>query len=231
MKFSSKRFSEEEIQIYRLIKQGEHQQLDFKHEIDDARKIARAMAAFANSSGGTLLIGVKDNGSIVGIKTDEELYMLQAAAEYYSKPKISYKVEVIEIENKTILKVSIPASKTLPHFVKNESGKWQAYYRVDDKNILLNHLAIQILKNTHKQQRKRHVLSKNELKIIATFKENNIQNIKNIEEKSLLPYSIIQNTLIKLVQLNILTYKITISGISFELNKNSFSDNYSLEDK
>ncbi len=231
MKFSTKRLSEEEINIYRLIKQGEHQQLDFKHKIDDARKLARAMSAFANSCGGTLLIGVKDNGSIVGIKSDEELYMLQSAAEYYSKPKISYKVEIIEIENKTILKVSIPVSKKLPHFVKNENGQWQAYYRVDDKNILLNQLAVQILKNVHKNRRRQHILRSYELKIISLFNEHSILNIKNIEEKTLLPFSIIQKSLIKLIQLNILIYQITINGIWFKLNKNHFPKHYSLDDK
>ena len=59
----------EEFNIYKRISEGEGQQLDFKFAITDSKKIARSMAAFANSDGGVLLIGVKDNGKIVGIKT------------------------------------------------------------------------------------------------------------------------------------------------------------------
>ena len=45
--------------IKNLISQGEHQQLDFKYEISDSKKIARSLVAFANTDGGKLLIGVK----------------------------------------------------------------------------------------------------------------------------------------------------------------------------
>lgn len=50
--------------IQDLILEGEHEHQDFKYQITDARKIARSIAAFANNSGGHLLIGVKDNGNI-----------------------------------------------------------------------------------------------------------------------------------------------------------------------
>ena len=63
--------------IYKLIAQGEHQQQDFKFCINDSRKIARSLVAFANTDGGRLLIGVKDNGKIIGVRSDEEYYMLQ----------------------------------------------------------------------------------------------------------------------------------------------------------
>ena len=66
--------------IHSLIAEGEHQQQDFKFEISDARKIAKSLSAFANTEGGRLLIGVKDNGKIAGIRSDEEKYMMEAAA-------------------------------------------------------------------------------------------------------------------------------------------------------
>ena len=58
--------------IEELIAQGEHQQLDFKFEVSDSKKIARTLSAFANTDGGRLLIGVKDNGAIAGVRSDEE---------------------------------------------------------------------------------------------------------------------------------------------------------------
>ena len=66
--------------IYALIAEGEHQQQDFKFEISDARKIAKTLSAFSNTDGGRLLIGVKDNGKIAGVRSDEEQYMIEAAA-------------------------------------------------------------------------------------------------------------------------------------------------------
>ena len=75
--------------IQKLIAQGEHQRLDFKFEISDARKIARSMVAFANTDGGTLLVGVKDNGAIAGVRS-EEVYMVDAAAGLYCKPEVKF---------------------------------------------------------------------------------------------------------------------------------------------
>ena len=51
-----------------LIAEGEHQELDFKFEISDARKIAKTLSAFYNTHGGRLLIGVKDNRRIAGVR-------------------------------------------------------------------------------------------------------------------------------------------------------------------
>ena len=47
--------------VQQMIEEGEQTQ-DFKMRIDDAAKIARTLVAFANTDGGRLLIGVKDNG-------------------------------------------------------------------------------------------------------------------------------------------------------------------------
>ncbi|MDY2810620.1 MAG: ATP-binding protein, partial [Candidatus Faecousia sp.] len=65
--------------IHRLIEEGEHEHQDFKFQISDARKIARSLSAFANNDGGRLLIGVKDNGVVAGVRSEEDIYMIEAA--------------------------------------------------------------------------------------------------------------------------------------------------------
>ena len=72
--------------IQNLILEGEHEHQDFKYQISDARKIARSISAFANNSGGRLLVGVKDNGNIAGVSSDEEIYMIEQAAQMYCQP-------------------------------------------------------------------------------------------------------------------------------------------------
>jgi predicted HTH transcriptional regulator len=58
--------------LRKLISEGEGQKLDFKYCISDSKKIARTLSAFANTDGGKLLIGVRDNRSIAGVRSDEE---------------------------------------------------------------------------------------------------------------------------------------------------------------
>ncbi|NCB09310.1 MAG: ATP-binding protein, partial [Bacteroidia bacterium] len=88
--------------LYKLIEEGEHQQQDFKYCINDSKKIAKSLVAFANTDGGRLLIGVKDNGKIAGVRTDEEFYMVEAAAKIYSKPPVHFSTKQWLVEGKTV---------------------------------------------------------------------------------------------------------------------------------
>src|SRR6056297_1229946 len=121
--------------LQKLIDEGEHQQQDFKYCINDSKKIAKSLVAFANTDGGRLLIGVKDNGKIVGISTDEEFYMVEAAAKIYSSPPVNFSTKQWHSEGKTVLEISVEPSTERPHYAKDHSGKWLAYIRKKDENI------------------------------------------------------------------------------------------------
>ena len=54
--------------IRNLISEGEHQQQDFKYRVSDAMKLAKSVSAFANTDGGRLLIGVRDDGNMSGVR-------------------------------------------------------------------------------------------------------------------------------------------------------------------
>jgi len=133
--------------LYKLIKEGEHQQQDFKYCINDSKKIAKSLVAFANTDGGRLLVGVKDNGRIAGIRTDEEFYMVEAAAKIYSNPPINFSTQQWQVEGKTVLEIQIEPSTTKPHYAKDETGKWLAYIRVNDENFLAHKIQLNLWKN------------------------------------------------------------------------------------
>lgn len=122
--------------IHALIAEGEHQQQDFKFEISDARKIAKTLSAFANTTGGRLLIGVKDNGKIAGVRSDEEQYMIEAAAQLYCRPEINFSMQTYKVEGRSILVVQIDENEQKPVYAKDETGRYLAYIRIKDENIL-----------------------------------------------------------------------------------------------
>jgi len=127
--------------IFNLIRQGEHQQLDFKHSISDSKKIARSLAAFANTDGGKLLVGVRDNGSLAGVRSDEEFYMVQAAADLYCKPPIEFETKVWELSGKTILEITVPKiSKDKLITAPDKNGIEKVFIRVNDENIIVNNI-------------------------------------------------------------------------------------------
>ena len=132
--------------IQKLIAQGEHQQLDFKFEISSARKIARTFSAFANTDGGTLLIGVKDNGAIAGVRSEEEKFMADSAASLFCNPPVQFTSKEWVINDKVILEITIPKGEAGPYFAKNDEDLWRIYIRVKDQNILANKILANALK-------------------------------------------------------------------------------------
>ena len=142
----------DKLYLQQLIEEGEHQQQDFKFEISDARKIARSLSAFANTDGGRLLIGVKDNGRIAGVRSEEEVYMIEAAAQLYCLPQVAIEMHTYTIEGKTVLIAEIPKAVEKPVQAQVAPGKYMAYVRIADENILATavHLAVWRQKNSPK---------------------------------------------------------------------------------
>ena len=133
--------------IRSLISEGEHEQLDFKFEITDARRIARSLVAFANTRGGRLLIGVKDNGAIAGMRSDEEFYMVESAAKMYCKPEVDFSLREWTVNGKKVLEIIIEPSLGKPHYAATKEGKWLVYIRVADQNLLANRVLLKVWKN------------------------------------------------------------------------------------
>ncbi len=138
--------SSDQKQLRTLIAQGEHERLDFKFEISDARKIARTLSAFSNTAGGRLLIGVKDNRRISGVKSDEEYYMVESAASLNCKPEVQFKSRNYSIEGKSVLEIYIPQVDNKPVYARDEENRWLAYMRVADQNILAGIVQLQVWK-------------------------------------------------------------------------------------
>ncbi len=136
--------------IHNLISKGEGLNLDFKYCISDPQKIARTLSAFSNSAGGKLLIGVRDNGSLAGVRSDEEYYMIDAAAKLHCDPEVSFRTRTHTINGKTILEVEVPKSAILPVRAKDEHGRWKAYFRQNDQNFMADRVILQVWRRSGK---------------------------------------------------------------------------------
>jgi len=136
--------------IRELIAEGENQRLDFKYCVSDSRKIARTLSAFANTDGGRLLIGVRDNGSIAGIRSDEEIYMVDTAAQLFCRPVVEYSVRQHTTGGKTILEVMVVRGSERPYQAMNEDGRWISWFRHLDQNLAANRVLLQVWRKEKK---------------------------------------------------------------------------------
>ncbi|UKJ06346.1 helix-turn-helix domain-containing protein [Solitalea lacus] len=132
--------------LKRLILEGESATLDFKKTITSCEKIAKTMVSFANTRGGKLLIGVADNGSIKGVKSeDEERYMITQAAHIYCRPQLEPIFEEVIIDDKIVLVVEIKESDVKPHYALGEDNKWWVYIRIKDHSVLASKIVVDVL--------------------------------------------------------------------------------------
>ncbi len=133
-----------------LIKEGEHQQQDFKYRVSDARKLARSVSAFANTDGGRLLIGVRDDGHLSGVRSEEEIFMMHQAAYKYCKPEPSIKFDTYHVDGRTIVIATVPPSDKKPVCAEDEDGKSRAYIRIADENIVASPVHLALWRETQK---------------------------------------------------------------------------------
>jgi predicted HTH transcriptional regulator len=122
--------------IHELIRAGESESVDFKQTIT-AIKIARTLVAFANTKGGKILIGVKDDKTIVGIDPEEELFVIEQAVQKHTSPPITFSYTTYEYHDKNILVIEVQESLKKPHFAIDELKQPHVYMRVKDKNYML----------------------------------------------------------------------------------------------
>ena len=135
-----------------LIREGEHQQQDFKYRVSDALKLAKSVSAFANTDGGRQLIGIRDDGNMSGVRDEEEIYMMHQAAYRYCHPEASIKFDTYHVDGRTIVVATVPPSDRRPICVLSDEDKPRAYIRIADENIVASpvHLAIwRELQNQH----------------------------------------------------------------------------------
>lgn len=136
--------------IKKMIIEGEGVTLDFKKTITSCEKIAKTLVAFANNKGGRLLIGVLDDGTIKGVKSeDEEKYMITRAATFFCRPALEPFFEEIYIDMKLVLVAEIKPSDLKPHYSLGEDGKWWVYIRTNDKSMLASKIVVDVLKRSN----------------------------------------------------------------------------------
>lgn len=169
--------------IKKLIFEGEGVTLDFKKTITSCEKIARTMVSFANNKGGKLLIGVLDDGTIKGVKSeDEERYMITRAAHMFIRPALEPIFEEIYVDDKLVLVVDTLPSDLKPHYALADDGKWWAYVRVKDKSVLASKIVLEVLKRSSNDQGVLIEYSDNEKTLLSYLAKTNRITIKECSE-------------------------------------------------
>ncbi len=207
-------------ELYKAIDEGEHQRQDFKFRVDSARKIAITLAAFANTDGGRLLIGVKDNGRVSGIDPEEEFYMIDGAATLYCQPQVRFTAKVYENEeSKKVLEIEIAPSLQAPHYAKTEDDKWKVYIRQDDENFAANRVIITYLQNKQPASLKKNLVAygPEERTLFNLLSKHPEMSISGFKKEANISIEEAERIVVLFLQWEIISYRATDKGIRFFL--------------
>jgi predicted HTH transcriptional regulator len=204
--------------LKKLIAQGEHQQLDFKFEISDSKKIARSLSAFANTDGGRLLIGVKDNGHIAGIRSEEEYYMLEAASQMYCKPNISLENIKWRENGMAVLEVIVPKGQSGNiYYAPDVNNNWKAYIRVGDQNLLANSVLLKVWKKKVKDKGTIIKYSDKEKWLMEYLNKNQAITFSKFCKLAKIPWFKAERILVNLVYFDIIDIDFTGQFVVYKL--------------
>ena len=195
-----------------LIREGEHQQQDFKYRVSDACKLAKSVSAFANTDGGRLLIGVRDDGNMSGVRDEEEIYMMHQAAFRYCQPEASIKFDTYYVcpadsrKSRTIVVATVSPSDRRPICAIDEDGKPKAYIRIADENIVASPVHIAIWREMQKPQGTMMTYTDDVRKILDVLQDQELP-LNMIVRRSRIPRPKVITLLARLIRFNVVHWE------------------------
>ncbi len=118
----------EAIELIELIARGENTRIQYKkgQDVTNAKSLDGEMAAFANSKGGRILIGVDDDGSVIGLSPDDIRRINQLISNTATdcvRPSINPETENISVGGKLVIVVTVHEGISKP-YADNEGVFW-----------------------------------------------------------------------------------------------------------
>ena len=124
-------------QLRDIIEEGENDLIEFKRCGNQPEKdLFETICAFANTFGGTILLGVEDDGSLTGIDPAQVLPITRNVLNVVNNPNafdvpVSMEFEHIEIGDRQIIKIDVPNSPQM------HSYKGKVYERRGDADVVV----------------------------------------------------------------------------------------------
>lgn len=200
-----------------MISEGEHQTQDFKFRIDDQKKIARTLAAFANTDGGRLLIGVKDSGKIAGVNPEEEFHMIQGAAQLFCKPPVAVESRIWQEDMKLVLEIRIEPDAKRNHMALDDTGKWKIFVRREDHTLLANKIILKVWDLERQGIKKPLVFGEHELKSLKLVEQEQPVTLSKLYRLLDLPKSKVDDSIALLVHWKVIEMKMSEEGTFYQL--------------
>jgi predicted HTH transcriptional regulator len=122
--------------LVEILKRPEGKTLEFQRELSSPASVLRTLVAFANTAGGTLVVGVEDRSRHVRgvpVPLDEEERLAHLISDRIV-PRIVPELEILPWRRTQVLAVQVHPSAARPHHVASEGRDRGVYVRVGSTN-------------------------------------------------------------------------------------------------
>lgn len=129
------------------IQKGESKTLEFKQQLPKGQQIAKTLIAFANGSGGKLIVGVTDDRQLVGIQDDIFELQDKITSMIYElcAPQLAAQIYIENIDGVELLVVEVARGSLFPYYLKSVGREQGTYIRLGASNRVASSEHIQQL--------------------------------------------------------------------------------------
>ena len=205
-------------ELKQLSGRGEDQFTEFKQYASEPDQITEEIVGFLNARGGHLLIGIKDDGSLTGLKFPEDdlSFLLNYISEQIV-PRFKFDSEIVPLSaKKGVIHIFVPEGKRKPYALINKDNKQKTvYYRVKDECIKASRELKSILRQANSYHGRTLVYSDIEAAVLKQIEQHGSLTKADLLNKIEFNSRKISDCLIRLVTSKILTITPATSGDLF----------------
>jgi Putative DNA-binding domain len=138
-------------EVLTRIRAGEDARTEFKQRLPQGDRALRTLVAFANTRGGWLLLGVSDQGTIVGLEEPRAVQSeLESASAQWIDPPLPLEFQVIQLEQRRILLCVVRASRRAPHRLRHPRAEAEVLVRAGASSRSAEGASLRALERGHK---------------------------------------------------------------------------------
>lgn len=208
-------------ELRKICNLGETQFVEFKQYATEPNQIIEEVSGMLNASGGSIFIGIKDDGSIAGLKfAEDDLQYLHEQIKTTIEPTFELKHELVQVSKKrAVLVFRIPEGVEKPYRAYDATLRTsKIFYRVKDECIKASRELRSILKQAGRDHGQKIVYSEIEAAVLKEIDKAGKLSKYELQEKTEFNSRKVSDCLIRLVTSRVLKIIPATSGDMFEYN-------------
>ena len=197
-------------ELQALVAKGEGQHLEFKLKLPEWPKLMREIVAFANTDGGTVLVGVDDDGTIAGLRDPREIEeALHLHLHEWMRPALELRIEPVPLSRKrAVVAIIVPRSHDKPHYALDSPLDEQgtALIRIADNSVRASKETRELLRYEGRERDMKVEYGDKERILMQYLADHGTITVAGYAELAKIPTAAASRTLVHLVKANVLCH-------------------------